>query len=91
MREEIDSIFGDDKDRPITSDDIAKMKYLDLVIKENLRVYPSVPFIQRHLTSDLKLGIEIKLVSYTYKIKMSLISDLINELCPILTRYKICC
>ena len=34
---ELDTIFGEDRDRPATSQDINKMKYIDLCLKEALR------------------------------------------------------
>ncbi|KAK7590720.1 hypothetical protein V9T40_002333 [Parthenolecanium corni] len=53
--QEIYSIFGD-SDRSPTMDDIRQMKYLEMVIKESLRLYPAVPFISRELTEDVILG-----------------------------------
>lgn len=55
VQEELDSIFGGDRTRDVTTADMAKMKYLECCIKEGLRIYPSVPFIGRRLTKDLEL------------------------------------
>lgn len=36
--------------------DLNEMKYLECAIKDSLRLYPSVPFIGRHLYEDVQLG-----------------------------------
>ena len=51
LHEELDEVFGQDKSRPVTMDDIKKLEYLERVIKESLRLFPSVPFMAR-VTSE---------------------------------------
>lgn len=55
---EIDSIFNG-SNRSITLQDLNEMKYLERVIKEALRLYPSVAFIGRRLSEDIELGMYI--------------------------------
>lgn len=53
--EEQQNIFGDTM-RSITLDDIALMKYLELIIKETLRLFPPVPFHARKIMEDTNLS-----------------------------------
>lgn len=48
-------IFGDSY-RPASAIELGEMKYLDAVVKEILRIYPSVPFIGREVVEDFMLG-----------------------------------
>ncbi|XP_071488181.1 cytochrome P450 4C1-like [Diadema antillarum] len=54
LHEEIDTVLGD-TDRYVTSEDLGNMSYLSLVMKESLRLLPSVPVISRKLDSDIML------------------------------------
>ncbi|XP_072165418.1 cytochrome P450 4V2-like [Diadema setosum] len=51
LHQELDEIFGD-SDRPVTSDDLQKLTYLACVLKETLRIFPSVPAIGRDILED---------------------------------------
>ncbi|XP_031767123.2 cytochrome P450 4C1-like [Galleria mellonella] len=53
--QEMNSIFGDST-RQATIDDLAQMKYLELCIKETLRLYPPVHFMARTLNEPVKLS-----------------------------------
>ncbi|KAJ8947560.1 hypothetical protein NQ318_005040 [Aromia moschata] len=54
--EELKEIFQDDLYRPVTFNDTVKMKYLERVILETLRMYPPVPLIARVVNEDVKLA-----------------------------------
>lgn len=56
LHEELDSVFGEDRDRDITTEDIKKLNYLSCVIKESLRLFPSVPVIIRKMVEDIEIG-----------------------------------
>lgn len=52
LHDEMDSIFGDDTERHVTEDDIRDLRYLDCVLKESQRLYPSVPIFGREIRED---------------------------------------
>ncbi|XP_044733636.1 cytochrome P450 4C1-like [Chrysoperla carnea] len=52
--EEIYDIFGE-SDRPCTNEDVKRMTYLEMVIKETMRIFPPGAVIMRSITTDLKL------------------------------------
>jgi len=55
--QELREIFGAETSRFINMDDLRRMEYLDLCIKESLRLFPSVPSIIRHVTTPVNLGV----------------------------------
>lgn len=54
--EEICSVFGKDFKEAFDHDNIKNLRYLEQVVKEGLRLYPSVASFQRGLTEDEQIG-----------------------------------
>lgn len=55
MYDELEEVFQGEL-RDLTTQDLSRMKYLHLVIKESLRIFPSVPIIIRKLGADITVG-----------------------------------
>lgn len=54
VHEELDIVFGSDRERPVTDEDMKQLTYLECVIKEALRLYPPTPIIARDIDQDIK-------------------------------------
>ncbi|XP_056136776.1 cytochrome P450 4V2 [Lampris incognitus] len=55
VQQELQEVFGE-SERPINMEDLKKLRYLECVIKESLRMFPSVPFFARSLCEDCEIN-----------------------------------
>lgn len=53
---EIHDVLGEDQSAPITLQLLGEMHYLDAVLKETLRMYPSAPVIGRYIEEDMTIN-----------------------------------
>ncbi|KAI8428785.1 hypothetical protein MSG28_007459 [Choristoneura fumiferana] len=54
LTDELLQVFGD-SERAVTAVDLPRLRYLEAVIKESLRMYPPVPIIVRSVDNDTEL------------------------------------
>ncbi|XP_033171450.1 cytochrome P450 4d1 isoform X2 [Drosophila mauritiana] len=54
--EEIRSVVGNDKSTPVSYELMNQLHYVDLCVKETLRLYPSVPLLGRKVLEDCEIN-----------------------------------
>jgi len=52
LQREIDAVFGGNFDADVTIDQMKDLRYMDMVVKEVLRLYPPAAFVGRQLEED---------------------------------------
>lgn len=62
--EELFEVLDGDLNRSIEIDDLPKLKYMDMVLKESLRLYSTVPIIAREITKDIQMGMYMYIWSW---------------------------
>ncbi|XP_035682671.1 cytochrome P450 4F2-like [Branchiostoma floridae] len=55
VREEVDIVLTGKDDEELTWQDVSKLKYLAMCVKEAMRLYPPVPIVSRRTTRDFDL------------------------------------
>ncbi|KAE8737417.1 Cytochrome P450 CYP4 [Frankliniella occidentalis] len=55
VHQELEDVFGDDPDRPVTEDEVPHLQYLERVVLETLRLFPIVAVFGRNCPEDIQL------------------------------------
>uniref|UniRef100_A0A671RA42 aromatase n=1 Tax=Sinocyclocheilus anshuiensis TaxID=1608454 RepID=A0A671RA42_9TELE len=55
-QQELFEVFSE-SERPINTEDLKKLRYLECVIKESLRLFPSVPFFARTICENTQINV----------------------------------
>ncbi|KAF8797023.1 Cytochrome P450 4V2 like protein [Argiope bruennichi] len=55
IHDELDKVFGEDTKRPVTEKDLNELQYLDCVLKETMRVYPTAHSFGRQMPEDTNI------------------------------------
>ena len=55
-RAELDELLGPEEEDNLDAAQLRQLKYLDQLIKESLRYWPSVPFVLRQMSEDVELA-----------------------------------
>jgi cytochrome P450 family 4 len=66
--EEIEAVFKD-SDKTLMMNDLNNLDYLDLVIKESLRLFPPVPFLGRKVLEDTMMSTKFESKTYEHDFK----------------------
>ncbi|XP_068124827.1 cytochrome P450 4V2-like isoform X1 [Hyperolius riggenbachi] len=71
VHKELDDVFGE-SGRYVTMEDLKHLRYLEAVIKEALRIFPSVPFFARTICEDTSIrgfhipkGVNVLIIPYS--------------------------
>lgn len=57
---------GGNTERPVTMDDLKNLRYLECVLKEALRIFPSVPLFARTLREDCCISKQCPVFATSY-------------------------
>lgn len=66
--QEIRDVLGDDKTKPVGLKELNEFHYMELVIKETLRLYPSVPIIGRGIKDDIVISMFVNFIFHYMKL-----------------------
>ncbi|GBM28362.1 Cytochrome P450 4c3 [Araneus ventricosus] len=56
LHEEMDKVFGEDTEQPASERNLSDLQYLDCVLKETNRLYPTAPVFGREIQEDTNIS-----------------------------------